>query len=267
MLAFVAIFLTVLTLYWFLVASKHPAGFPPGPGWALPLLGNAADIGTNLMEGFGNLRKKYGSVYGLFVGQERTIVVSDFDLIQEVGSNLDFVNRQFFTASADEIRGGLVKSGDGVSIGGIVLSNGPTWVEQRRYALHTLRDLGFGKNSMDDRINEEVDQFCRHLEKTEGKPVDVRYDFNLSVLNSLWAIVLNDRLDYDDPKLKNLVILMDKTFQELANPLNLIVFTSYRFLFKFVASLEILNGTIVVRELLSFLRGAINEHEETFQVS
>ena len=38
-------------------------------------------------------------------------------------------------------------------------SEGKTWVEQRRFALRTLRDFGFGKQGMEEMIQDEVEMF------------------------------------------------------------------------------------------------------------
>lgn len=48
---------------------------------------------------------------------------------------------------------------------GLLQSSGPEWVEQRRFALRQLRDLGFGKSSMEDTINDEVDKLVGLLKK------------------------------------------------------------------------------------------------------
>jgi cytochrome P450 len=42
---------------------------------------------------------------------------------------------------------------------GVVMNHGSKWQEQRRFMLHTLRDFGFGKSSMEDMINEELNSF------------------------------------------------------------------------------------------------------------
>ena len=38
-------------------------------------------------------------------------------------------------------------------------SEGKTWVDQRRFALRTLRDFGFGKQGMEEMIQDEVEMF------------------------------------------------------------------------------------------------------------
>ena len=45
---------------------------------------------------------------------------------------------------------------DGQEIPGVLQSEGRTWLEQRRFALRTLRDFGFGKSGMEQMIKEEV---------------------------------------------------------------------------------------------------------------
>lgn len=45
---------------------------------------------------------------------------------------------------------------------------GPAWKEHRRFALMTMRNLGLGKQSMEERILGEVSYICAHLEKFAG---------------------------------------------------------------------------------------------------
>ena len=99
-----------------------------------------------------------------------------------------------------KFRGGLVRNGQ--SAPGVLNSNGETWSEQRRYSLHSLRDLGFGKSGMEVLIADEVNELCKQLESYGGQPTDVRNEFNIAILNALWTILTNERLAYGDPKLK-----------------------------------------------------------------
>ncbi len=75
------------------------------------------------------------------------------------------------------------------SIPGIMFSDGSVWREQRSFTLHTLRNLGFGRKSMEDGILEEAVDLCGHLESLEGSPVDMGTEFNLSTLSVLWRLV------------------------------------------------------------------------------
>ncbi len=75
------------------------------------------------------------------------------------------------------------------SVPGIALAEGKSWREQRQFTLHTLRNLGFGKLSTEDGIAREVADLCDSLELLEGASVDMRNEFNLSVLGVLWNMV------------------------------------------------------------------------------
>ena len=75
-------------------------------------------------------------------------------------------------------------------------------MEQRRFALHTLRDLGFGKSRMEVLLAEEASELCKQLETYGDQPVDVRNEFNIAILNALWTILSNERFAYGDPKPK-----------------------------------------------------------------
>ncbi len=292
MLDILLLFLAILAVsWWFLVATRHPKNFPPGPRWvrqrrrdrrhpwvaldtlfsrpfffrfSLPVIGNSLAIGSDLGQGFEKLRKKYGDMVGLYLGPDRAVVVSDFDLIQELGNSLYFSDRKDLNSSADVIRAGLVKSGDAMTVGGIILSNGPTWIEQRRYALHVLRDLGFGKNSMEELIRDEVDQLCKHLEKKKSEAIDIKNHFNISVLNSLWAIATNEKLEYEDPKMKKIIYVLDKALQEFGSPINQIAI-SYKPLLFLIKNTNIFSTLAAVQGIKDILQDAISEHVDTYQ--
>jgi hypothetical protein len=45
----------------------------------------------------------------------------------------------------------------------VFFSDGPFWVEQRRFTLRNLRDFGFGKQSMEGFIMEEVEDTIKQV--------------------------------------------------------------------------------------------------------
>ena len=56
---------------------------------------------------------------------------------------------------------------------GLLFSQGSEWKEQRRFSLRTLRDMGFGKISMEGSINLEVTKLIDAL-KHEIKEISQR---------------------------------------------------------------------------------------------
>ena len=74
----------------------------------------------------------------------------------------------------------------GQDIPGVLISEGRTWVEQRKFA---LRDFGFGKSSMEEMIREEVQLFTEEIRRSEGEPFDFINKFNLPILNALWNVM------------------------------------------------------------------------------
>ena len=47
---------------------------------------------------------------------------------------------------------------------GIIHSRGLHWAAQRRFALKTLKDFGFGKKSLETAINEEIDEVIQYFQ-------------------------------------------------------------------------------------------------------
>ncbi len=255
--------ITALLLYWFLVATKHPKGFPPGPKICLPVIGNLHEVGTNIVDGYRRLTDKYGKILGLYIGMDRVVIVSDFKMIEEFGNSAECSNRPELYGLTD-MRGGKIRSGPGYSVPGVVMSNGKAWAEQRRFTLHTLRDLGFGKHGMEQQILEEVNELCKQIRNFQGKPVDIKEHFTFAVLNSLWTIMSGERLDQEDESMKTLFRLMNEAMKQLGNPL-VRVSLIYKPIYLLTRS-NILKPMLDVNaKLYNFLESMVKQHEETYQ--
>ncbi len=78
---------------------------------------------------------------------------------------------------------------------GVLHADGPAWKEQRRFSLHVLRDFGFGRNLMEQKILEEThtqaDRLGRMVENAGGvADVELGEIFDLlvgSVINKVLA--------------------------------------------------------------------------------
>jgi hypothetical protein len=87
------VFLAIFGLIWWITLRRHPKGFPPGPRLPLPIFGDAYVLGSDLVVGFDKMRQKYGDISGFWLGNKRAVVVSEFELIQELLNNPEVSNR------------------------------------------------------------------------------------------------------------------------------------------------------------------------------
>ena len=73
-------------IFWyFKKTSRHPNDFPPGPRLPLPILGDSYKLGIkNLEFGCQSLIKQYGKIVGLWLGPDRAVVISDFEVLQDI---------------------------------------------------------------------------------------------------------------------------------------------------------------------------------------
>jgi len=85
---------------------------------------------------------------------------------------------------------------------GVGNTEGTHWDELRQFTLRQLRDFGFGKNTMQDSIMLEVNEFIELLALTKGEPVrNVKNRLVVAVVNSLWFIATGTRHPQNDPEL------------------------------------------------------------------
>ncbi len=57
--------------YAYYLKTRHPKGFPPHPGFSLPVVGDFAMLVPNSGQAFKRMWKKYGDVYGFLMGSQR----------------------------------------------------------------------------------------------------------------------------------------------------------------------------------------------------
>ena len=72
----------VLSLLWWL-STRRPAGLPPGPGFALPLLGHLHLLDKDPRVQFRAWRQHYGDVFSLYMGGRLVVVLNGFPVIKE----------------------------------------------------------------------------------------------------------------------------------------------------------------------------------------
>ena len=156
------------------------------------------------------------------MGNEPQVVVADFHLIKDLLKRDETASRPSLRPFQDLRPGGNVKGimdkENLASVPGIMFSRGHAWNDQRRFALRVLKDFGFGKSSMEDTLLDEVDKLNEELQKSVGTKIDVSLKMNISILNSLWAMLTGEKLPLNDPKLNNIVKTFNDFLTSSSNP-------------------------------------------------
>ena len=123
----------------------------------------------------------------------RIVFIQDFQKAKEIAFNDKFNGRVNMSHVINNIRGI-----NGKSVG-ILFTDGPDWKSLRRFSLTTLRDFGFGKQSMETIIREEVDlileELFEHKFCNSNQDALIRFPFNVSIFNIVWRIVAGKRFE------------------------------------------------------------------------
>lgn len=187
---------------------KRPFNFPPGPK-GMPLIGYLPKYTSHTPEGepvniyqyLNNVSKTFGPVAGFFMGPLQTpfISVCGAEAVKEALNNPDLDGRP------DTPVGRSRTAGLGL---GILFDSGAMLIEQRRFALRHLRQLGYGKSSSETIIQDEIlDLLKRMKDESDSNPnriVDFKHIFRLPNLNIIWAFIGGKRFQSDDAEFAKL---------------------------------------------------------------
>jgi len=187
--------------------TRKAATLPPGlPRY--PFIGSGPHLAPNLHVVISEMRKKYGKVFSLYLGNDPFVIVSDFDLYKEAMSKEELLYRPKLGANDD-----FMFPDEHGERRGIMFANGQEWQEQRRFTLRNLRDFGFGKVSMEGLIQEEVEKCVEMLSQEAGKVTQLSLKLNIAILNALWKLLTGEKLDYDSSKSKEIVERFNEMFR------------------------------------------------------
>ncbi|KAJ4434996.1 hypothetical protein ANN_23568 [Periplaneta americana] len=232
--------------------TMKPKDFPPGPPY-LPILGSTLFLPRKLVHVTmaGEWRRKYGSVVGLFFGHRTVVAICGPKEVLEVLRREEFQvrpNSDFFKARSF-----------GKKLG-VFFSDGPFWVEQRRFTLRHLRDFGFGKKSMEGFILDEVEDTLSYMK--ELKVMQVTGLFSVPTLNVLWGMIAGTRYDRNDERLKDLLNRLTMNFRS-GNPTGGIIniFPILMTIAPGLSGFTKFKETLV--NLQNYIGLSIKEHEQT----
>ncbi|EFO95069.1 hypothetical protein CRE_09241 [Caenorhabditis remanei] len=136
---------------------------PPGPT-PLPVIGNIPQLvyqswrHKGIVPAFDYFRKKYGNVFTLWLGPFPHISIADYETNHEVFvKNGNHYKNKVLPPIFEHFCDGF----------GLLFANGEIWAEMRRFTMLTFRNMGVGRNIMEERLLNEIDKRCAELNNTE----------------------------------------------------------------------------------------------------
>ncbi|XP_032785792.2 cytochrome P450 2K4 [Daphnia magna] len=213
------ILILVITIYYLSRLNVKTYRLPPGPEQNL-IFGSLLDlIWSTLFKkepAFLKLAKwsfQHGPICYLRFFRQRVIVVSDARIAQQlcIGQADKFSERP----------PGLLLSRV-LKNKGIVFNDGPSWKAHRNFLTHEFRKYGFGKLSMEQRIQYVIDDYLNQIGKMKGKVHDPHSNIAIAVYNIIWTVISGDKFDWGDPFLQKLITNLETNLHavELTGPHN-----------------------------------------------
>ncbi|GMS97950.1 hypothetical protein PENTCL1PPCAC_20125, partial [Pristionchus entomophagus] len=186
-------------------------GLPPGPP-PLPLLGNALSLDEPMDETMLRWSKHYGPVFTVWM-PEPVVVIADHKVLQDtIVKQADLFGNRALPINQ------LKLLADGAY--GLVFSDNNMWKEQRRFALHSLRDVGF----LSARLQESAKTYAQQIvadwkkEGADGTPVDPTENIMYGVANLIWQLTFGRTLAFKDPLFNKVKDLVHKNFILFVHP-------------------------------------------------
>ncbi|XP_043945461.1 cytochrome P450 2K6-like [Protopterus annectens] len=209
LLAVLLVVVLVAAIHLFILKRTSICKLPPGPT-PLPLIGNMHTLDLKRLDKhLMKLADVYGTVYTIYLGNRRTVVLIGYDAVKDalVNHAEQFAERSHLTVFETTAKGN-----------GIIFGHGESWKQMRRFTLSTLRDFGMGKNTTEDRIIEETGHLIKVFESYQGQPFDATFILNSAASNILCSMVLGNRFDYKDSTFLTLIRIVHENAKFGASP-------------------------------------------------
>ncbi|KAK5640624.1 hypothetical protein RI129_011435 [Pyrocoelia pectoralis] len=251
----------VICVALFLVySSRKPHNYPPGPPW-LPIVGSlpylqsfSKRVGQPQHIVLQEMCKHWNTdVLGLKVGEQLLIAVCKYPLIKKMLDN------EIYNARPNNFFGKLRTIGSGP---GITCAEGKLWLEQKRFIVRHLHDIGLGKEIMEEKIRDEIEEIAYAIDEQNGE-IEIGRHVQLAVINLIWFLVAGTRIKKDDVQFVRLLELLEqrsKAFDMAGGKLS--HFPWLRFIAPQAVGYNLIKGLNV--ELKEFLMESIEDHQRSW---
>ncbi|XP_029390550.1 cytochrome P450 2C40 [Mus pahari] len=246
-------FLLLLSLW----RQKSGRGnLPPGPT-PLPIIGNYHLIDMkDIRQSFTNFSKTYGPVFTLYFGSRPTVVLYGYEAMKEalIDHGEEFSGRGRFPV--------FEKASKGKGLG---FSHGNVWKATRVFTVNTLRNLGMGKRTIENKVQDEAQWLVKELKQTNGSPCDPQFIIGCAPCNVICSIVFQNRFDYKDKDFLSLIEKVNECTEILSSP-GCQIFNAFPILIDYCPGShnKFLKNYTCIK---SYLLEKIKEHEESLDVT
>ncbi|KAH9516160.1 hypothetical protein DERF_006920 [Dermatophagoides farinae] len=194
----------VSKLYWSHSTTKSRLPLPPGP-YGMPILGYLPFVGHDFHLRLTELGKKYGSIYQIYLGTKRVVVINDARIIKEAFRQPVFSGRP--DTELTRILQGY----------GIVNTDGALWKEQRAFLHSVLRKLGaksmiLGRDCLELKIRSQVKIFLNDLKSTcsQQSSIHIRPYLACAASNVIGSLLMSMTFKSSDRKFRRIIELMEE---------------------------------------------------------
>ncbi|CAD5213159.1 unnamed protein product [Bursaphelenchus okinawaensis] len=204
-------------------------------------------------------KQQFGGIFTFWIGPIPMVMVADVSLLKKYfvkyGDVFSGRWRNFIT---DHMLDGF---------NGVVQTDGEKWREQRRFSLHVLRDFGFGRSFMENKVMREIDRFLEHLDLAVDKDdgiIEPDKLLGVCVGNIINDILFSKTFEHTDEVFLEMQHVLDQQSQLVTKPINGLYLT-----LPFTVHIPYINSSWLkltkVRDTFwRFLDVQIQEHRQRF---
>ncbi|OCT77340.1 uncharacterized protein LOC379464 isoform X2 [Xenopus laevis] len=246
--------LTLLFLSSLWRQQKRSHVLPPGPT-PIPLLGTPSYLTRDgIIRYYPEFHKKYGTMFTLWQMTDPVVVLCGYDTVKDALINHaeQFSDRPVYPVVEKYTKGFTFMTAN------------DHWREFRRYILTTLRNIGMGKQTLEEKCLKEAEQLVEAMAEKGGKPFNPSHLLGCAVSNIIGAVLFGQQLDYRDKKLLD---LMTNTRKHVSNIMSM----KHQIcnMFPLLLKLPYLNQILVKNSLylVAHVREQLDFHKQTLDTS
>ncbi|GMT01484.1 hypothetical protein PENTCL1PPCAC_23658, partial [Pristionchus entomophagus] len=203
----VILLLIAMAVYYY--GINRILGLPPGPH-PLPLIGNMLSFQWNIDQVLLHWKARYGRIFTVWLPFPM-VVIGDNKVLQEhvVKNGEVFMAKRNPEQLMDIVCGGEY---------GLVFENNDMVKEQRKFALKSLHEIGFGSAALEDTVHHYAQEIVTRWRKSGEEEVDVTENIMRAVGNIVWNITFGITLQFDNPMLIKFREIQQELLPRMAGP-------------------------------------------------